>query len=328
MFCSRCGCENNDSSVFCKKCGNRLNGADSSQSPNPASTPVYATQPQRVKAPYSSNPVLNQVKTVAASPLALVAIIAFSAQILVEIFKALTFRNALIPALYRILNMFGGDVPYEMYSFVDKIAGIGGAPFAFATILGLIPSILICVGLWMTYASATNRTYIGMKTSGLTMIKVMNIIQIVCSSIWLLVSEIIIIVAAIGVNNLANSYSGYYYETSYSGASTVIFVMLAIVVGAIFALQIIYNAKIVSSINAAKYTVNTGVPTDKISGFVAVWSFISAFGLLFTIVTNFLGSVLGMTSLICFAILIYKYKGSMRGLMYAPQPTAPQTPVA
>ncbi len=329
MFCSRCGCENNDSSVFCKGCGNRLDGAANSATPNPAPTPAYTMPPRSVKAPYSSNPVLNQVKTVAASPLALVAMIAFSLQVLVEIFSAANIGNSLISGMYRALNMFGGDVPYEVYSVIDSIARIGRAPFVMIAILGLIPSILICVGLWLTYASATNRNYVGMKTSGLTMIKVIYVIELIFSAIWLLVSEILILVVAIGVNNLANSYSDYYYYgASYGGASIAIFVVLALIIGAIFAFQIVYNAKIISSINTAKYTINTGVPSDKISGFVAIWSFICAGGLLFTLATNFLGSVLGMTSLICFAILIYKYKNAMRRVMYAPAPATPQTPVA
>ncbi len=330
MFCSKCGTDNGNESLFCKSCGAKLGMTGNAESSNETSTPTYeaptyTAPPPMVKQPYSLNPVLNKVKSVAASPLALVAIIALSVQILAEILGAFIAGNGPAYTIYRFLNMFGNQIPYEVYGVLNWFTNIGNVTYIITTILGLIPTILICIGLWMTYSSATDRTNIGLKTSGLTMIKVIYVIKNIFAFIGLLLFEIAILAITIGICSAINSYDGYYYDSSpYSGFAVAICVIIAIVVALIFTLQIIFNSKVIKSIDTAKYTINTGVPTDKISGFVAVWLIISACGLLFTLITNFFVSVLSMTSLICFAILIFKYKNAMRSVMYVNPPAVQQ----
>ncbi len=302
MFCSNCGIENTDGAAFCKNCGTKI---------GTVAAPVYTAPVQAVKAPLSSHPVLNVVKKVASSPLFLVAIIAYSVQILAAIINSTTIGARLEMLLYNLLDEMGGMVPYEFYEFVDAISRIGDIPYVLGTLIGLIPAILICVGLWITYASARSRLSSGMKTSGLTMIKVITIIQLIGSCIAVAIIEILLLLAVIGI--AATEYA--------PGLAIAILVFLVLVVAATYTLQIIFSAKIIKSINTAKNTVATGVPSDKVSGFVAVWAFVSAAGFLFSLFANFLSSAAAMTALICFGILIFKYKSEMRALMYAPQNT-------
>ena len=292
MFCAKCGIENAEGAAFCKNCGHNLNSVVT-----PSVQETLAA-----KTPLSSHPVLNVVKKLASSPLFLVAVIAYSAQILFSIVNSAGTGAKVEMFLYQLLDRLGGNVPYEFYDIVDGISRIGDIPYVLGTIIGLIPSFLICAGLWMTFASAKSRMFDGMKTSGLTMIKVLTILQLIGSCIAVAAIELLLFVAVIGI--AATEYA--------PGAAIAILVLLVLVVAASYTLQIVYFAKIIKSLNAAKNTILTGVPTAKASRFVAVWAFISAFGALFSLTSSFLSSAATITSLICFGILIYKYNSSMR----------------
>ena len=317
MFCSKCGIENTEGAAFCKNCGNRLGVAPAPEAaPAAQEAPVYTAPAPVVKPPLSSHPVLNAVKKIASSPLFLVAVIAYSAQLLFSLINLFKGGNAILSMIYRILDMMGGNVPYEFYEIIDRIAYIGRAPVIIFGFLGLIPTMLICAGLWMTYASAQSRMSNGMKTAGLTMIKVLTIIQLIGSCIAVVVIELLLLIAVIGI--AATEYA--------PGAAIAVMVFVVLVVAASYTLQIIYSAKIIKSLNAAKNTIMTGVPAAKASAFVAIWAFISAFGALFSLVTSFLSSAAAITSLVCFGILVFKYNNSMRAIAapsVTPQYVAP-----
>jgi len=303
MFCSNCGIENAEGSAFCKNCGKPLSAPVA-----PAS--VYTPPAEAVNPPLSVNPVLSAVKKVASSPLFLVAIIAYSVQILATIVNSTSIGAKVEMFLYSMLDEIGYAAPYEFYEIVDAISRIGDIPYVVGTIIGLIPTILICVGLWKTYSSAASRASDTMKTSGLTMIKVVTIIQLVWVCIGLAVVELLLmlIVVAVAAANI--------YE---SGIIIAVLVFMVIIFAAAFVLDIIYLAKIIKSINTAKNSISTGIPSDKVSSFVAVWTFIGAAGMLFSLATSFLLSAAAITSLICFGILIFKYKSAMKALMYTGQ---------
>lgn len=310
MFCAKCGIENAENAVFCKNCGNSIG-----TTPAPQAASVYTAPVPVAKPPLSSHPVLNVVKKLASSPLFLVAVIAYSAQILFSIVNSAGTGAKVEMFLYQLLNRLGGNVSYEFYEIVDGISRIGDIPYVIGTIIGLIPAILICIGLWMTFASARNRMVDGMKTSGLTMIKVLTIIQLIGSCIAVAAIELLLLLAVVGI--AATEYA--------PGVAIAILVLLVLVVAASYTLQIIYSAKIIKSLNSVKSTITTGSPVAKASRFVAVWAFISAFGALFSVASSFLSSVATITSLICFGILVFKYNNSMRMIS---APTQVQTPIS
>ena len=299
MFCSNCGIENAEGAVFCKNCGKNL---------TQPSAPVKVAKP-----PLSNNPTLNVIKKVASSPLFLVAIIAYSVQILGSVIVAAGSGPLFSGMIYNILYEFGADIPYELYDILDGIAMAGSGPVIVGTIIGLIPTILICIGLWITYASARSRLSSGMKTSGLTMIKVITIIQLVGDCLTLAAFEIFLMFAVVA--SAAEAY----------GFVVVIFVFIVILGTAMYILQIIYLSKIVKSINTAKNTIATGVPSNKVSSFLAVWAFVSAAGFIFSLPASFISSAAAITSLICFGLVIFKYKAEMRALMLAQQNTTNPT---
>ncbi len=301
MFCTRCGIENAQGVAFCKNCGaSFLNASEANTQQQTYTPPVYQ---KKVREPLSTNPVLNEVKKLATSPLFLVAIIAFSAQILFTFIGAFNTASTM-RWLYTLLD---GELGYYLsYDVLDAIYSTGGAAIVTGTIIGLIPSGIICAGLWMTYASARNRQSITMSTAGLTMIKVVSIIGLIGTCI---LSAIIVI--AMIIVTIAMSQDPYVY-----GRVVALFVFLTLLFVAAYTIIIIYQAKVISSINTVKNTIYTAVPSDKVSGFVAVWAFIQAGFLLFSLITNFFVAAASMTALICFGILIFNYKKTMRNLMY------------
>ena len=226
MFCSNCGIENVEGAVFCKNCGKNLT--------QPA-VPVKAAKP-----PLSNNPVLNVIKKVASSPLFLVAIIAYSVQILGSVITAAASGPLFSGMIYNILYEFGADIPYEFYNILDSIAMAGSGPVIVGTIIGLIPTILICIGLWITYASARSRTSDTMKTSGLTMIKVITVIQLVGTCLCLAAFEIFLMFAVVASAAEAAAAAEVY------GPVVALFVFIVILGTALYILQIIYLSKIPS----------------------------------------------------------------------------------
>lgn len=310
MFCKHCGTENAEGAAFCKNCGTNISQATPVQAAPTYTAPVYMAPVVKVKPPLSSHPVLNVVKQIASSPLFLVAIIAFSLNLLVSLFALTNIGNSFTYMLYEVLDEFGRAVPYEVYEFIDQISDVGSAVFGVFGIIALIPSIIVCIGLWMTYGSAVSRVSDGMKTAGLTMIKVVVIIELVSYCVLLTLVDFLLIFGIV-----ASAMSPEYI----AGALVALFVILLIVVTALLVLDIVYLAKIVKSINTAKNTIITGEPSDDISGFVAVWTFVKAGALLFSLITSFLASALSMTSLICFGILMFKYKNKMSALIYNAQ---------
>ncbi len=306
--CPKCNAPVEGDANYCSSCGNQIKPGQTVYA-----APGYTAPASTAKTPSSSHPVLNVVKRLASSQLFLVAVIAYSAQILFAIVNSAGTGAKVEILLYQLLDSLGGNVPYEAYKFVDSLSRIGDIPFVIGTFLGLIPSIIICAGLWMTYASAKNRLVDGMSTAGLTMIKVITVIQIIFTCLALAGVELILLLAVIGIA-----------LTTYApGAAIGVMVMLVLFVTAAYTLQIIYLVKIIKSINAAKKTIITGVPVAKASTFVAIWSFVVAFCAIFGLVSDFVGSVATITFLICFGILVYKYNRSMKTVAHPVQTEIP-----
>lgn len=345
MFCPNCGVKNEDNVAFCKNCGTKLGNIPpvNSQNAEPvqpqAEQPVQVGQPQEASAasaeqaapaasyvpavrsapPRSNNPVLKAVKDLGASPLFLIAVIAFTAAVFFNLVSIFTRSSASIYSLNEAFGRFGIDeLNGTLYQMKDYLKAIG--------VFSLIPSAIYLIGLWMIFAGAQQRGSAGIPTSGFTIIKVMAIISLVFVCIALALSEIMCVLAIIGI-------SGYYSyanvlprDYGYGGAENMVStfataILVGVAIGALigFVLVIVYEAKIISTINTVKRTVITGNADYKVSGFVAVMNFILAFFSLFGLFAGGFAALLSeacsITALICFGILIFKYKSAMIRLL-------------
>lgn len=361
MFCPNCGVKNEDNVAFCKNCGTKLGNIPPVNSQNaepvqpqaeqPVQQPVETEQPQEASVPTaqpsalaqqaasdkqatpaavyapavstarprSNHPVLKAVKDLGASPLFLIAVIAFTAAVFFNLVSIFTRSSASIYSLNEAFGRFGIDeLNGTLYQMKDYLKAIG--------VFSLIPSAIYLIGLWMIFAGAQQRGSDGMPTSGLTTIKVMAIIALVFVCIALALSEIVCVLAIIGIsgyysyaNVLPSDYGYGGAENMVSTFATAILVGVAIGALIVYVILIVYEAKIISTINAVKGTILTGNPNYKVSGFVAVMNFIAAFFSLFGLFAGGFAALLSeacsITALICFGILIFKYKSAMIRLL-------------
>lgn len=312
MLCPKCGMQNADGVSFCQNCGTALTASQPGYQ-QPYQTPQYQ-QTTYTQQPTSSTG-LTVMKKECSSPIALVAIIAYSTAALFSFINSVSGSSGILRYLYQIANAF--DMEYMMR---DLFYMIRSASVAF-TIIGMIPTIFIAVGLWITYASAASKSQVGMKTGGLTLVKVILIINLVFKCIVFAIVEIIAIVA---IFNISNSYFGSAMVAPLVG------LMIGIAIG--MTLIILFYVNAVKTINTISLTARTGNPSDKVSVYVAVMSFIMGGFMVLSIITNFgvfalLANLCSATAYITFGVFLISYRGKMRvaangaGYLNAQQPT-------
>lgn len=311
MFCPNCGFQNADGVSCCQNCSTALTAQQGYQQQNNQPYQSYA-QPNVYGATIrSTHPVINAVKNKGASVMFLVAVIAFSAAGLFGFLNSISGTSGIFGYLYRLVSML------DMEDFIGDIYFAANGVSVFSAVIGMIPTILLGVGMWMTYASAANRRESGMKTAGLTIIKVISIINLVFMCIVLAIAEIILLIAVVNVSN------------SFFGTSEVVGLLIGAMIGVLIGmtLMILYYVKLVKTINTMKMTITTGTPSDNVSAYVAVIAIIggvlSAFSAL--PIGGILGygvNVLAMLSGICSAIasitfgaFIFSYKKAIRAFM-------------
>ena len=321
MFCPKCGNEIQDGMRFCQKCG----------SPVPAARPVAAgaAHQRPAGAPMQqrpSGPVLHTIRKLAASPLYLTGAIAYSCALLFSIAATVSGSNSLTATIMRVLSLMGSmggmgsmEMNYLNNELMGALSGVQGM-FVGTAILGQLPAILIAVGIWITFASAVNKSGAPMSTGGLTIIKVITIINLVVQCLALLVCEIVmlILMGALG---------------QYDDAVVPIVIVFMVLIAVIFAFSIVFYAKLSGTISAMQQSIRTETASDRVSSYVAVIAMISGIFSVFSLL-GFGGLFLALSSLgsavaaISFSLFLFRYKKEMRMLMagYDPRSAGGNTP--
>lgn len=304
MVCPNCGAVNADNNTFCEQCGAGLAQA----------------QPT---AAYAPNPAVDAVKRLGASKLFLIAAILLSVMLLFNCINAIVDSDNAFVQITTAVDQFGGDGAFGALD--GQRSSVPGV------VIGMLPNILFVVGVWMTYAAAANTSTSGMKTTGLTMIKVMTIISLV---LICLVTVLFEVVFALLGGTLAGLLQSELSDPDAAMIANMAITVMQIFLIPIMALFIVYLALMISTINKVKKTVTTGVAYYKASGFVAVMNFLTA---LILLLSAFAGTPLQAIVLLCnaaaevlFGILIFQYRSALRPIaeMQMMPPAAPYAPVA
>ena len=335
MFCPYCGRANLASDNFCKYCGKRLTEQPAQDAPatEPTPEPVpesnfftppetdfsteepegerkagpsFFTPPVSPGVPLSSAPSFD-LRSILNAPLVLVALIAFSAALGLSLFSFTDITYLLADE--------------EELDFLFSFSTL-------SSVISMLPNALIVAGSWMTYANVkVGQT----KTSGLTLVKVGLIINLVFLCVALGLFELVFIIATAMFSNLDEFASSFELDISEFDAFTTsimqgVFVFLILIVAAVIVLMVIYYVKACKTVDVIRETIATGVPSDRISGFVAVLQCISggiialntlrvlAYGGGFSV----LSSVCSATASICFGVFLFEYRSKMRRLMVDP----------
>ncbi len=309
-FCTKCGKELAQNAQFCTGCGVKL--SDETQSA------LYNAEPTQYKAPeqtFVMSPAVMALKKIGSSPLFLVVAIIFSLNI---VFGFTSGVNSLVPMFLNssAVRELIWELNIEMSAFYSMIYGGG----IIGRIVASIPSVIIAVGFWLIYATCSDKKSPYIKTSGFTMVKVISVINLVVTCIGAALVLIALLLAGIGL--MASG-------AEEAGIAALVLFFVGIVV---YAFAIVYQAKIVQSLNAAKTVALTGKPSLKVSGFVGVMCYISSITSImsfivssftvfrylsvFVILRNMFSMILSVFMSIAFGVLIFKYRGEMKKLFY------------
>ena len=322
-FCSRCGSQLTEGAAFCQSCGQKIASASTAQP-----TQNTSEQPNYSYIPYSADiapatPAIGVIKKIASSPLFLTAAIAFTLVMVFEFISAFTFGRlfeAAVGYFFRFADLTESyelqHALYDLEYYLSDIINILTSVSVSVMFVGMIPSILVSVGLWRTFAAGADRKTGGFSTAGLTMIKVITVISFVFTCIGYSAALILMLIFTIGV-------IGYSYSVPV-GAFIIFFFALSVLVAAAV-LTVLWFVKILKMINAVKTTARAGNADPYASKYVGVWCFLTAFGNFFSLVTAFgiaakMSALCSAVAFCCFGILIFTYRSRMKALAYTPMP--------
>lgn len=321
MYCSKCGAPNQEGMRFCERCGAPLTVDAPQSAPQPAQQPAQQSAPRSAPQPVSQaasvnwgqgeSAVMRTIRQLALSPVCLTAVIAYTASIFLNIIANVFQNNQmammanLIASMDELMALAGesaglSDMFFPMMSTsVNPVAAVGA-------LIGSIPSILVVVGMWMTLASAADKSGAPMRTGGLTIIRVINIIGLVGVCLMAFGCELLLILLTVGLAQLSSDIIG-------------IFVAIILLVTVIFALCILYSVKVVGTIGSMINTIRTQTVKGKISTFVAVLSIISGAVSVFSLVSFFnmlqlLICICKITMSIGFGIFLFQYRDRMNAV--------------
>lgn len=279
-ICPKCSSQLDDNAKFCPRCGVELQAynAENTESTTPTEPTVNNTapQPQYQQLPYYTPPmpmygtqpkaapqsVLSTLKSVCSSPVILVALVAFSLTTVFNIAHAFFVQTDIFGNLYAVLIRFGlAEFAFELAENMRDVTNIVNSTSIVQTVISQLPSILIVLGSWLAYASAANKNG-PIKTGRLTLVKVVVIINFICTFV-----SLAFITLAVGVLGAAAADNGHeFLAPRFIAAAIVLFFVLAFVV--------LYYVLLIKTVNAIKNTAKTCTPHYKASVFVAVCLFI------------------------------------------------------
>lgn len=265
------------------------------------------------------NGTVNVIRSMATSVLFLVGTIGYSAYVLFELLGSFTGGSALMSMMNRIMAESGAYSSMD-YGTLQMISGIFGSTSVISALFSLLPAMVAVAGVWMVFAAAKQNKLPGIAATGLTMVRVIVIIQLVFSCITVFAVAIIGLLVIIGTGSLA----GYYGE---GAPVVVILVLVLLVLLAICAIDVIYNVKLSGMVKRMRETLVTGRPNAKVSLFVEIICYLggasSAISALASLaglsIFGFLGDAGMATASISFGILLRQYRTKMQTLEMNPQ---------
>ena len=247
MFCKDCGGQLASDARFCPHCG----------SAQPETPPVEVSVSDAE--PCFADKVRDTTKKIGSSTAFLIATICLT-------FVQLLGLLALMPT-GDIFAMYKGIIPEFSVANGSPLSSLEALSQA-TDIIGMIPGILITLGLWITFFSCASRKP-KVNTSGLTTIFVVSLIQLVFSCLALLAALIPMAAIYTGADALAEALflaDDDIVETIILAASLIILV--------IFVFVLIYYIKVCTTISNIRSTLKTGVPNKRASRFVAIMCYI------------------------------------------------------
>ena len=144
------------------------------------------------------NTVMGTMKKMLTSPLFLVGAIGYSVYCLFELLSEIAGGSAISNLLYNLDSLSGYSMDYGYMQ--AYLSAYNGARVVTALVLS-IPVVLIVTGMWLMFASAKSNSQPGISVTGLSMIRVIVIIQLVFACLGAALLEIICIFVMAGAGS-------------------------------------------------------------------------------------------------------------------------------
>lgn len=304
MLCPHCGKPIEEGAGTCPYCGASLQ-----QNPRPEeSAPLYTRPPQETPPPAyntSEPPVIRLMRQTARSPLFLVPAIGYTCMVVFSLAAALQSTSpAAVDSYVAQLAPYGTDA--QLASLASTLSTVFTAS-AGGALVGQIPAILVAVGIWMMYATAVEHSGKPLRTTGLTIIRVLQIISLVlvCLAAVLVLLIFGLVCVALG-------------QVDDAGAAVAVLAVVLVLIAVVFALDILYYVKLMGMLNNFRRTIQTGTPQGNISTYVAVLTILGGVVSLGSFLTgnvfSGLAGVAGAVSGIGFGVLLFRYRDELRNL--------------
>lgn len=242
------------------------------------------------------------IKKSLGSAIFLVAVISNTLMVVLSVVSSIIASNNMLGMVLNVIEQIGRAtgtlIDYgEIYEVFEQILPI----IKITSIVAMIPSMVICLALWLTYTGARKNAPVK-GTAGLTILQVFAILSLIglCLS-GLLV--IIIMIPSIAGSGMLDEY------LEMQGAATGIVVGIFVVIIAILVFQIVYYAKLSGLYAGAKALSRNERVRKKASVFVIVISIITVVGSLISLVTAVVGTlsvnryVMGMNTMVQYVSL-------------------------
>ncbi len=289
-ICNNCGCQNADEDQFCRQCGASLSNG----------------QPAGAQNPY---PLLQALKQKGASSLFLVTVILYTANLIWSIITSFTNQTL---TYYGLSGMSAQNA--MSYSSVISL-------------VGAIPGILICIGLWKIYTSCKKKDNSPIETGGFSLVRGVLVFELVVISICAVILILGGVLITLGLFD--GSISGTWDVISYylnmilprqitsgdvSQAATIIVIWIWVVILVGSVLSILFYAKAAGMVKQARKIVIDGTAAKRTSLFVAVILMIGGVASLIGTVFN-LSNTINIAALISgilnilFSVLIFSFRG-------------------
>ena len=319
--CPVCGQPVEEAWKACPHCGSPLGeegtgpryaqtpGAGSGDYTGPYGGPAYGTAPTGWD---TEPPTLRWARQTIRSPLYLVGAIGYTCMVLFTL--ASTFRTGAAALTDTVLAQLLGNV-YRSSTWLDGL--YNWLPLLFfgsvgSTLVGQLPNILVVAGLWMLYVSASDTSGAPLKTAGLSLIRGVQIFQLVMLGLVALLCLVVMGVMVVGFQ---------FYDLA---AIIPIVLVFLVVLAVILAVGVLYYVKLITTINGFRRTIWTGQLQGTVSLYVAVLGaargVLPLFGVLLGEVFASLASIGGAVAGIAFAILLFRCHDDIQRMSADPSP--------
>lgn len=321
--------------MFCSKCGRPLANGES----------CTCQQPQQVsprnQGSRDATPALALLRKTLSSGMFLAIAILYSVAIICSLIMTVALPAEISDLTAEMKDVFGeGMYGISMQSAIDSLEVMEEVMnsmypiILISSLIGMIPAVLIVIGLWKLYATAKSQNGEAMSTGGLSFIKVAVMIEFIAATVIYAIFIIAMVVLMVVMPSLAGEmFSDSYEAENFAVAMVMVLAICLVVFVAILAVMVLYYLKALKTIKVVKNTMVTGQPDDKVSIFLIVMMFIAATSVLSGLTTLFINPLSGISTLSagafnCIAaIALCIYRSKMKDLLYVPaQPMYQQAP--